>query len=167
MAKPYLKKCNHFMVLSNHEIGNEGITLNGHIVAEFEDNKVEKQLYKCGSPFPYENKKGTCLTDDELEDYAFQYNIGHAPALYYLHINNLKAFDKLLELSDVEVSNKNANPYLDDPFKPLTKAPQNMCYVWHNGELKVLISIRSPYVCNIMEGIKTIEVRKKVLKGCL
>ena len=50
-------------------------------------------------------------------------------------------------------------------FKKIEKAPQNMMWVWYKGELYVLISIRPEWLCKIMNGEKTIEVRKKILKG--
>ena len=46
----------------------------------------------------------------------------------------------------------------------LKKAPQNMMYVYDDVEKKVLISIRPEWLCKILNGEKTIEVRKQVLK---
>lgn len=52
---------------------------------------------------------------------------------------------------------------------PLSKAPQNMqwCYIYENGkwEKRLLISIRAEWACLILNKIKDIEVRRKVLKG--
>lgn len=53
----------------------------------------------------------------------------------------------------------------------IVKAPQNMMRVVDykighigNEEIKVLISIRPKWISKILNGEKTIEVRKKVLK---
>ena len=49
--------------------------------------------------------------------------------------------------------------------RALVKAPQNMCNaydVYKNHY--ILISIRPEWLCKILNGEKTIEVRKKVLK---
>lgn len=52
------------------------------------------------------------------------------------------------------------------------KAPQNMMRVYSNiGRYKcsqyILISVRPKWLCKILNGEKTIEVRKKVLKEML
>lgn len=49
----------------------------------------------------------------------------------------------------------------------IKKAPQNMCYCYEEKEKKVLISIKPEWLCKILNGEKTIEVRKKVLKEML
>lgn len=102
----------------------------------------------------------SCLTDKELEKYL-QEDIGYA-----LHLTNLKVFDKPKELSEY---------YLFDPehyiFKDIKKAPQNMCRVVKQPELMwatpkeqyILISIQPQHLCNILNGKKTIEVRRKVI----
>ena len=46
-------------------------------------------------------------------------------------------------------------------------APQNMMYSWlwnNKWDRYVLISIRPEWLCKILNGEKTIEVRKKILK---
>jgi predicted transcriptional regulator len=58
-------------------------------------------------------------------------------------------------------------------LKPINKAPQNMCSVFkvdsknYEKEYYILISIRPEWLCKILNGEKTIEVRKKVLKEML
>ena len=37
-------------------------------------------------------------------------------------------------------------------------------WVWYKGERYALISIQSKWLCKILNGEKTIEVRRKVLK---
>lgn len=147
--------------------------LNGKILAEIEIDKVEE--IDNGFRFNDEGRyyvtiymsfgmllEKSCLTDKELEKYL-QEDIGYA-----LHLTNLKVFDKPKELSEY---------YLFDPdyciLKGIKKAPQNMCRVVESHKLieypikeYVLISIQPQHLCNILNGKKTIEVRRKVL-NCL
>lgn len=59
-----------------------------------------------------------------------------------------------------------------EKYSSLQKAPQNMMRVYDPweidengvGEAYVLISIHPEWICKILNGEKTIEVRKKVLK---
>lgn len=177
-AKPYLKKCNHFMALSNHRIGNEGIELNGKIIAEFECDKVEEYANggNCGKYCYYldylEVLKPSCLTENELINYS------NDLSFYAIHIKNLKVFYKPLELNEVyhkgehkkcSKCNKcncpnyrvNGGCYCELIYE---KAPSNMCYVWYKGEKYCLISCSSKECVNLLNGKATILVRKKVLK---
>ena len=58
-------------------------------------------------------------------------------------------------------------------FKYIDKAPQNMCFVLRLNQNEeyydnyVLISIRPEWLCKILNGEKTVEVRKQVLKVML
>lgn len=148
--------------------------LNGKIVAEVEIDKVEEIVngFSLG-----DGERGyvtndmsfgmllekSCLAEKELEKYL-QEDIG-----YSLHLTNLKVFDKPKELS--EYSTFDPEHYI---FKDIKKAPQNMCRVvkqpktmWAAPkEQYVLISIQPQHLCNILNGKKTIEVRKQVL-NCL
>ena len=90
----------------------------------------------------------SCLNAFELNDYLQGKN-GYA-----IHIKNLQICNKPLKLSNFK-NNKGEN---------ITKAPQNMMYVFDGEEKKVLISIRPEWLCKILNGEKKIEVRKKVLK---
>jgi hypothetical protein len=59
-----------------------------------------------------------------------------------------------------------------EKFESVERAPQNMQYVYdvnsdNPNEKKVLISIRPEWLCKILNGEKTIEVRRKVLKEML
>ena len=84
---------------------------------------------------------------------------------YAIHIKNLHIFDKPREL----------NEYADNKGYNIKKAPQNMMYAckyshtsWNDiFDYYILISIRPEWVCKILNGEKTIEVRKKVLKEML
>ena len=53
-------------------------------------------------------------------------------------------------------------------YTPIKSAPQNMMKVKRVlQEDAILISIRPEWLCKILNGEKTIEVRKKVLKDML
>ena len=91
---------------------------------------------------------------------------------YAIHIKNLHIFDEPYELSDfVKSVNKME-------VESINKAPQSMMYAYSKDfpnvkgyfasrQEYVLISIRPEWLCKILNGEKTIEVRKKVLKGML
>lgn len=139
--------------------------LNGKIVAEcdfeiedlriVDDDPLGAYWYETKTLSENEVLEKSCLTGDELFDYLGEDNEGYA-----IHIKNLHIFDKPREL-DFYSSNF-------DYFKKVEKAPQNMMKVWEDQESpRVLISIRPEWLCKILNGEKTIEVRKKVLKECL
>lgn len=133
-----------------------GLPLNGKIVAQCEVETEEISL----SEYPYyddcsiallntdtltndELLDKSCLSDNELDDYLINQK-GYA-----LHISNLKIFDKPKELYDYNIE----------------KAPQNMMRVFDaNGNKYILISVQSEWLCKILNGKKTIEVRKQVVK---
>ena len=190
-AKPYLYKPFEWDCFPNDEASRfylgDGKTieideeLNGKIVAEC-DFEVE-ELTNCGTSFMimkyddlqksyrYTNKiaRGSCLNYTDLRRYLGTNNG------YVIHIKNLHIFDEPKELSDYivrqcqfgkcstcEYGKKEIHCGTIDT--PITKAPQNMMYCYEEGEKKVLISIRPEWLCKILNGEKTIEVRKKVLK---
>ena len=145
--------------------------LNGKIVAEVEIDKVEEIVatkwdVACGCAY-YQCKtkdllKKSCLKYIDLNDYLDREN-GYA-----LHLTNLNVFNRPKELSEY---------YLFDPdyciLKKIKKAPQNMCRVVERyglievpGKEYVLISVQPQHLCKILNGEKTIEVRRKVL-NCL
>lgn len=173
-AKPYLLNQNIYEFYDSKYITSNlkqhkdcDYILNGKIIAEcdFEVEEIEK-FYCCGDiiqtkTMTYEALLGrSCLTDDEFKDY----NPTKA-----IHIKNLHIFDVSRELSDYE----------DEWEYPLENAPQNMrrCYstLYSNVEADmpirtdsyILISIQPQWLCKILNGEKTIEVRKKVLKEML
>ena len=144
-------------------------TLNGKIVAEcdYEISEIEFKfafslnvpLYitKRKEPFKYfsyiDLLKASCLQDNEMFKYLGEKD-GKA-----IHIKNLHIFDWPKELGE----------YCKDKYTIITwhyvkKAPKNMMYVFDGNEKKVLISIHPEQLCKILNGEKTIEVRKKVLK---
>lgn len=156
---------------------------NGKIVAEcdFEIKKItDDRLARAISDemFRIERDnllKGSCLTGEEIKKYFNFYNwkfekqdkvIGYA-----IHIKNLHIFDEPRELSEYMVYDKSYDNMFgwafeeEEKYKPVNKAPQNMMRVWEDLESpRILISIKSEWLCKILNGEKTIEVRKKVLK---
>lgn len=140
------------------EPGSWGLPLNGKIVAEceFETEEIKLSAYS-----DYEDKiylfDTPTLTNDELTEKSWLCNDELDNYLinekgYALHISNLKIFDKPKELHEYNI----------------IKAPQNMMRVFDaNGNKYILISVRSEWLCKIVDGDKTIEVRKKVLKEML
>lgn len=176
-AKPYL---NCDFGKDNHEeySGNWNIYLadkqdecsnivNGKIVAEC-DYEVEKIKLKTNSYEAWFETKTldeeqliekSCLRVDELYNYLEPNANGYA-----IHIKNLHIFDEPRFIQDYS---KNENPY-----NYIENAAQNMMYAYdvksfNNFEKKVLISIHPEWLCKILNGEKTIEVRKKVLKEML
>lgn len=157
--------------------------LNGKIVCECDIETEELTQLGCGEPMLFTTKtldslevcKRSCLKTEELSDYL--YNQDKDSKGYALHISNLKIFDKPLELKDTYTRECNWNKCSkceygkDGNIKcctidiPLSRAPQNMMRVWYKGERYVLISIRPQWLCKILNGEKTIELRRKVLKG--
>lgn len=143
-----------------------GLPLNGKIVAKCEVEIEEIRL----SEYPYyddcsiallntdtltndELLDKSCLSDNELDDYLINQK-GYA-----LHIENLE------ELNPPLTFEKNYIYKEPSGFKRVWKAPQNMMKVFDkHGNLYVLISVQSEWLCKILNGEKTIEVRKQVLK---
>lgn len=160
-AKPYLndyrlmENCNQFVVM-NKSYNN----LNGKIVAEC-DFEVEEANYRSGefvcNRYYLEILKKSCLTDKQMYDYL------KGEKGYAIHIKNLHIFDEPKELSECHYLT------LEKGFlRQIKKAPQNMCYALTTRYDKdILISIRPEWLCKILNGEKTIEVRKKVLKEML
>lgn len=157
--------------------GIDDYKLNGKIVAEC-DFEVEKLQIVYGKGWETKTIKGTeniekltCLSRDKL----YQYCKGKG---YAIHIKNLHIFDEPRELSDYYRFNGIYNNI--NNWKPIDKAPQNMMYAYdlinelgfsgtYNRHLKknILISIKPEWLCKILNGEKTIEIRKKVLKEML
>ena len=193
-SKPYLYK--HFkgdyFVSNTYE---KLCINNGKIVAEcdFEVEKIiyretEKNSYSFGTDTltPDELLDKSCMTTLELCKY-----IGSNPNWtkgdygYAIHIKNLHIFDKPKELKDyttkkvrewdsivcdsctaIGVDCKKCSYYY--AYQEVCKAPQNMMKVceWDVKD-NVLISIHPEWLCKILNGEKTIEIRKKVLKEML
>lgn len=152
-----------------------GEPLNGKIVAECEVETKEICFEKISNGVGYDYHytlpngdyiNGSCLSDVEMQNYLGEKN-GYA-----LFIKNLKIFDRRKELKDYCVDNsKYYREYgwcltPKEMYTPIQKAPQNMQWCFdRRGNRYALISIRPEWLCKILNEEKTIEIRKKVLKG--
>lgn len=173
-AKPNLMDFNLDRKHFNIDYG--GQVLNGKIVAEAECDLVELIEFKhyCDDYLGEDGKyyqtynldqdnllKMSCLNEDEIDDYL-KSNDGYA-----IYLKNVKPFDKLKGLRDYykpQTSCMNSFGWLVDSMEMITKAPQNMMYAYDkDGNLYVLISIKPEWLCKILNGEKTIEVRKSIL----
>ena len=181
-AKPYLYKTDDTMIEKmdgdyhtqlNKAVLNDNC-LNGKIVAvcDYEVEEIFEELYGDidwqHDYLPTTNtmsivnlERESCLSREELYDYCNGYAI---------HIKNLHIFDEPKELSDYFTNEKKINT-LDGcnwVCESIDRAPQNMMYAYDSGGNKyILISIKSQWLRKILNGEKTIEIRKKVLKEML
>lgn len=152
------------------EPGSWGLPLNGKIVAMCDIETEEIKI--CGDEIRnyFGNNAGidieerACLKFEQIEQYLCTNDYKG----YALHISNLKIFDKPQKYQDDYLYRRKINTYFynDEYFR---KAPQNMMKVIdaYGDDEYVLISIRPEWICKILNGEKTIEVRKKVLKEML
>lgn len=114
----------------------------------------------------------SCLTDREMYVYL------KGKKGYAIHIKNLHIFDEPKELS--EYYSQGQADWIEETElyrlkNGITTSPQNMCYAYKYSYSKnklekyILISIKPQWLCKILNlnGEKTIEVRKKVLKEML
>ena len=148
--------------------------LNGKIVAEC-DFEVEwcDTSWRCSNFIEHKGLEKSCLTKEQLFDYVKGRN-----EFYAINIKNLHIFDTPKELNDYY---KFDGIYNDiNNWKTIDKAPQNMMYAYdliselgfsgtYNMHLKknILISIQPQWMCLILNRIKDVEVRRKVLKEML
>ena len=155
--------------------------VNGKIVAE-SDFEVEEVTHGYGKYGEYYQTKTlglmslrerSCISSDKLSKYLKRGDevskVGYA-----IHIKNLYKFIKPKELKDLYVkgSYHNAEQMFTDEiqingewFHPMERAPQNMCYVFDkNGNKYVVISVHPEWLAMILNGLKDVELRRKVLK---
>ena len=157
------KKPNFVYDLSNYKQLRK---FNGKIVAEC-DFEVEEIIKKCVGVFKY------CYRTKTLDEYALMYKtqlVGESMNEYLqgkgyaIHIKNLHIFDEPRDIRNYyNIAPRTMQDCMNQ--KALLKAPQNMCNaydVYKNHY--IVISIQPQWVCKILNGEKTIEVRKKVLK---
>lgn len=97
----------------------------------------------------YEYK--SCLSEEELFNYI-------KDKFYAIHIKNLNIFDEPKELREYGTE---TSPIF---MKPIAYAPQNMMYAYLGNNKYILISIRPEHLVKILNGEKTVELRKRVLK---
>lgn len=176
-GKPYLYKDRGIeYALSNKKLVDNAFTrfssINGTIPCEC-DYEIEDYdtAWHCLEFTEVNGLKDSCLTMKELFDYVKgkQYFKG-------IYIKNLHIFDMPKKLNDyykfVGIDKRGINNY-----KTIEKAPQNMMYAYeYISELGlsgtwnryfngcIVISIHPEHLCKILNGEKTVEVRKKVLK---
>ena len=160
------------MAYDNYDKNN---FFNGKVVASFELNKVDL-IKNYGSSFrinddeAYTNltARQSCLRFDDLKKY-----LGNKDG-YAWHIDNLQIFDEPIELGElyVEDNKHDAIISMTKDFrsmyvfgKPVTKAPQSYQYVYYKGEKCLLLSVKSEHLVKILNGEKTIEIRKSAPKG--
>lgn len=167
-AKPYLLNQNVYEFYDSKYITSnlkchkkQDYILNGKIVAEC-DFEVEKHKettidWLCMSLREKIIFGNMCekAKIDELECYEY----ANGKSLYAIHIKNLHIFDEPNELSDYHIS------YFDKDLgmmreHHIEKAPQNMCKVFNTKNNYILISIRPEWLVKILNGEKTIEIRK-------
>ena len=188
-SKPYLLREDidkDLVFIGTNKTDVVGNILNGKIVAEC-DYEVEEIEYEYNWE-GYENinyftnkltrkelEKQGCLTNEELKNYlklkplcSVKGKIGYA-----IYIKELYIFDEPKELNEVYSIHNVGGMLLTDKLK---KAPQNMQRIsvkeWEYGtynpnDVAILISIHPEWLCKILNGEKTIEIRKKVLKEML
>lgn len=171
-------------VLVSKYLTNTKLALNGKIVCEceVETEEIEDRVSYFDSWFNEghhtknmtnkELEKRSCLSYQDLCKYLGEGEPNEVKG-YALHISNIKVFDKPKELEDYAIIKRIADDWhigYYERFKSVGTAPQNMQYVYdvnsnNPNEKIVLISIRPQWLCKILNGEKTIEVRRKVLKG--
>lgn len=180
--KPKLYITDKGFVLTDFELGdyfNNKVLLSGKIVAEcdfeveeiFEDNLEDardgyvEHFYTLKSYDDFDEGENVLLKESCLQKHELSNYLGFENG-YAIHIKNLHIFDKPKELSEYY----RYCPCSSNPLQPIKVAPQNMMYAYYfkncgeNPEY-TLISIHPQWLCKILNGEKTIEVRKKVLKG--
>lgn len=138
-----------------------GCPLNGKIVASFDLNKVDMYDLPRLEHYGYiglikNTLKYSCLNYEKLEEY-----VGNKD-FYAWHIENLKILDEPLGLYDC-LKRYEVEPNFTN-VKHMLKAPQSWCYAEIEDEECILISIKPEWVCKILNGEKTIEVRKTAPK---
>lgn len=181
-SKPYLVKENDFNGGESKykcifQKGTENPILNGYIVAEAEIDRVYRLKIK-KNDVPYLNDqyvntlyyeftflKKACLTNEQLIDYLKNEKGDHTG--YAIYLKNVKPFYEPKHLSECYKKYCwQGFKFLGTHLDPLEKAPQNMCYCCDKDEKNsfILVSIQPEWLCKILNGEKTIEVRRKVLK---
>lgn len=138
---------------------NRGGFLTGMVVARFWCDKVEEilnyGLARRSEIMMKELLEKSCLTMNELNEYAPHKEYKENDFIYAIHISNLEIFDEPKELSEFKpicqkfekdtvhyscIGCKYCNYDLPYPatrsscLKKITKAPQNYCYI--EGEVK-------------------------------
>ena len=191
-AKPYLVRLddyatehynnnNRYMITNKQDVKELSLPiLNGKVVASFELGRVDRikpamNIFNEGlndiniylnetewvlpiNESDYLNK--TCLTKKEIIEYS------QGKPLYAWHIDDLKVFDEAIELGELKFATQweKTEEGLEFEVREVTKAPRSFMYVYYQGEKCLLLSVKSKWVEKILNGEKTIEIRKSVPK---
>ena len=150
-------------LLTTDSCFDKDYAVNGKIIGEC-DYEIEeiKHYMDCGGYFWYYTQKfcdrtlegKTKLSQKDINNYL------KGKTGYAIHIKNLHIFSKPRELKFYYQKYKN-----DKHLYNVEQAPQNMMRViGKQGNKYILTSIHPEYLCEILNGRKTIEVRRKVLK---
>lgn len=175
-SKPYLyghyigfETLYHYDLTNDKKVFDRHKVLNGKIVAECDCEKVEEIFCEMldngvGSYPIYYSETLDCIEElsgldtNDLANYLSQ-KIGGEKVGYALHLSNLKIFDKPLTFERNYIYKETHGNLL------ISKAPQNMCRIYDRfGNKSILISIQPQWLCKILNGKKTIEVRKQIVK---
>lgn len=151
-------------------------SLNGKIVAEcdfeVEEHKETTTEWLCMSLRDKIIFGNMCekASIDELKCYEY----ANGKPLYAIHIKNLHIFDKPRDITKLVLINQYRKDLKGTQYNRVKVAPQNMCMVDYAIDCNykenifaspyILISIQPQYLVDILNGKKTIEVRKKILK---
>ena len=148
----------------------KGDAVNGKIIAESDYDveeiaNIDNFWYTTAKLCFYDLRVGSYLDEDEIREYNPKYAI---------HIKNLHIFDEPKELSefyshDDSYDNMFGWAFEDRPkYIPLKKAHRNMMYVYDkDGTRYILISSHPDCMAQILNGLRTIDPRKRVLKEML
>ena len=143
------------LILNEYEVV-EGMVRTG-IIPDFYNNNtgiLVNRLFRYFYELDADNAIDLLKQELDKLDILYEDECGYA-----IHISNLEIFYEPLDL-------EKAGIYKDNGYrtKMVTKAPQNMQYVNDIfGRECVLISIRPEWVEKILNGEKTIEVRRVVV----
>lgn len=100
--------------------------VNGKVVARFYCDNVEEITIEKWSPSKEQDLlKASCLTENQLFDYC---NLESGKPFYAIHISKLEIFDEPKELSEF-YRKYDQHDYSPVYYMPITKAPQNYCYI--------------------------------------
>ena len=140
-------KCCYDKIINGKIVAEADCELVEEICCDMLDNGIGTDIY-----YYIDNdtdiEELACLDINDLATYLPQKRGGEKVG-YAIYLKNVMPFDEPKELS----------------YYGIKKAPQNMCYLYDkDGKIiAVVISIQAPHACNIMNGLKTIEVRKSIL----
>lgn len=149
--------------------------LNGKIVAEsdFEVEEIAKaRNYYDMKPEAFDNLYYTRTLDCEQLSFSSHMateqfdNYLKDKTGYAIQIKGLHIFDKARELSDYHISYYNKDLKMMRE-KHLEKAPQNMCRAFDVNGTYIVISVHPEELYLILSGLKTVVIKKRVLKEML